>query len=132
MLRRLQRISSYLWASPATAIGLCVALAARAGGASVRRVDGVLEAGGGALGRMARRSHFVAITLGHVVVGIDETALAESREHERAHVRQYERFGPLFLPLYAASSLWAALRGGRMYWDNHFERQARDACTPRA
>jgi hypothetical protein len=67
-----------------------------------------------------------------VVVGIDETALAESREHERAHVRQYERFGPLFLPLYAASSLWAALRGGRMYWDNHFERQARDACTPRA
>jgi hypothetical protein len=132
MVRRLQRLSLYVWASPASAIGLCIALAARAGGASVRRVDGILEVGGGALFRLARRSRFIAITFGHVVIGIDEPTLAQCREHERAHVRQYERWGPLFLPLYAASSLWQAMRGRRMYWDNHFERQARDACTQRA
>ena len=132
MLAKLQRLPLYAWASPATAIGLCLATLARAGGASVRCVDGVLEIGGGSLGRMARQSRFVAITLGHVVLGVDEPTLDACRAHERAHVRQYERWGPLFLPLYAASSLWEALRGRRIYFDNHFERQARGACAPKA
>ena len=25
--------------------------------------------------------------------------------------------------------VWAGLRGRRLYWDNHFERQAREACA---
>jgi hypothetical protein len=129
--RRPRRWWRYLWAFPATAVGLCLAWVARIGGATTHRVDGVLETAGGAFGRAFARLPapfaFCAITLGHVVVGVDHSALARSRRHEHAHVRQYERWGLLFFPLYAASSLWEALRGNGPYRDNHFERQARAA-----
>jgi hypothetical protein len=65
-----------------------------------------------------------AITLGHVVLGRDERALAQTRAHERIHVRQYERWGAAFLPAYGAASLWAILSGGHYYFDNSFEREA--------
>ena len=65
-----------------------------------------------------------AITFGHVVLSVDELD-AEIMEHELVHVRQYERWGPLFWPAYVLSSLWARTRGGHAYWDNHFEREAR-------
>lgn len=127
--RRTVRLLRRAWASPASAVGLCVAAAACAGGATVRKVDGVIEVAGGGLGRVIGRLpaplRFCAITFGHVVVGVDHRALAACRTHEHAHVRQYERWGVLFFPLYAASSLWAAARGDRPYQDNHFERQAR-------
>jgi hypothetical protein len=91
----------------------------------------VLEVAGGTLGRAVARLpaplHFCAITFGHVVIGVDHGVLAECRMHEHAHVLQYERWGLLFFPLYAASSLWEALRGNGAYRDNHFERQARAA-----
>lgn len=45
--------------------------------------------------------------------------------HECEHIRQWQRFGPLFLPLYFASSAVAVLRGRRPYWDNGFESAAR-------
>lgn len=130
---RVRRPSTFLlcraWASPATAVGLCVAAAACAGGATVRTVDGVIEVAGGgfgrAIGRFPAPLRFCAITLGHVVLGVDHAALHACRTHEHAHVRQYERWGVLFFPLYAASSLWAAVRGKRPYQDNHFEQQAR-------
>ena len=70
-------------------------------------------------------ARFDAITLGHVVIGASPAALARCRAHERVHVRQYERFGVLFFPLYAASSALQWLRGRDPYWDNRFERQAR-------
>ena len=119
----------YLWASPATALGVAMALVARACGASGVIVNGVLEVGGGRLGqaitRLPRPFAFCAITFGHVVIGVDARSLAQFRAHERVHVEQYERWGILFFPLYIASSLWQALRGRRAYWDNHFEREAR-------
>jgi hypothetical protein len=97
----------------------------------MHRVDGVLEVAGGAFGRAVARLPapfgFCAITFGHVVVGVDHRVLAQCRTHEHAHVRQYERWGLLFFPLYAASSLWEAIRGNGLYRDNHFERQARAA-----
>lgn len=130
------RLWRYAWASPATAVGLTLAGIARAGGATVHSVDGVLEVAGGRLGRsiarLPRRFRFCAITFGHVVVGTDHRVLAECRKHEHAHVRQYERWGILFFPLYAASSLWAMLRGRAPYLDNHFERQARAAARTAA
>jgi len=46
--------------------------------------------------------------------------------HEVEHVRQWERFGPLYLPLYFGSSALVALRGKRAYWDNGFEVAARE------
>ena len=65
-----------------------------------------------------------ALTLGHVVWGRDGQCLVRSRAHERVHVRQYERWGPLFLPAYLLSSLLQLLRGRNPYRENHFERQA--------
>jgi hypothetical protein len=46
------------------------------------------------------------------------------RAHEQVHVRQYERWGPFFVPAYLASSLWQGLCGRHLYRDNHFERPA--------
>jgi hypothetical protein len=68
-----------------------------------------------------------AITLGHVVVGVSLAALDATRAHERAHVRQFERWGVLLLLLYPLAGLLAALRGGSPYFDNVFEREARAA-----
>ena len=125
------RIARYAWASPASALGLVVSLPALATGSSARVVEGVLEISGGLMGRVACRlpasTPFAAMTLGHVVLARDACSADACRRHEQAHVRQYERWGPLFLPLYAASSLWEALRGNPPYLDNHFERQARAA-----
>lgn len=122
------KLARYLWAAPSTFLGLLFAVAFRAGGAELRVVQGVLEAGGGRLGHLAGRlppaMRFSALTLGHVVLGTDARALDNCRSHEHVHVRQYECFGPFFLPLYFASSLWQWLRGRDPYFDNHFERQA--------
>lgn len=45
------------------------------------------------------RRGYAAITFGHVVVSAAEPTEALWR-HERGHVRQYERLGCAFLPLY--------------------------------
>jgi hypothetical protein len=45
--------------------------------------------------------------------------------HEVEHIRQWERYGPLFLPLYFGSSAVALCRGRRPYWENRFEAAAR-------
>jgi hypothetical protein len=50
--------------------------------------------------------------------------LDHCRTHELVHVRQYERWGPLFVPAYLASSAIIWLRGGDPYRDNPFEREA--------
>ena len=119
----------YLWAAPASAVGLVLTLAARAAGARMRVIDGTLEVAGGGIGpaiaRLPRRLQFHAITLGHVIIGVDEARLAACRAHERVHVRQYERWGVLFFTLYLGSSVVQLLRRRDPYWDNHFERQAR-------
>jgi len=122
------RVVRYVWASPNTAVGLVVAtLAVAWRRASI--VDGVVEVHGPSLGWALRRlvplrGGALAITLGHVVVGRDAHALRETREHERVHVAQYERWGPLFIPAYLAASAWALARGRHPYFDNVFEREA--------
>jgi hypothetical protein len=119
----------YVWAAPASAVGLVCVLAARAAGARMQVMDGTLEVAGGGIGpaieRLPRWMQFHAITLGHVIIGVDEARLAACRAHERVHVRQYERWGVLFFPLYFASSLIQLALRRDPYWDNHFERQAR-------
>jgi hypothetical protein len=64
------------------------------------------------------------MTLGHVVLAQDQRSLIASRKHERVHVAQYERWGPLMIPLYLISSGAAGLSGKHPYWDNRFEREA--------
>lgn len=118
----------YLWPLPATVIGLLAALPLIASGATSRSRAGVIEIAGGRLaGLLARRTKFLAITFGHVVLGLDHATLDRERAHEHAHVRQYERWGALLFPMYAAASLIARLRGGDWYWSNAFEREARAA-----
>jgi hypothetical protein len=120
---------AYAWAAPATAIGLLLGLLALRGGRAAIE-DGVLEIHGPLLRWVLShltvvRGGVAAITFGHVVLGRDGDALEWSRAHERVHVTQYERWGPFFLPAYAAASLWALARGGDFYQDNCFERAAR-------
>jgi len=119
---------AYLWASPNTAIGLMLGMGASLFGARTRIVRGAVEFCGGWIGSRlvhpASRFPFRAITFGHVILGTDAASLEAARDHEHVHVRQYESWGPFFLPAYLASSAWQVLRGRRCYRDNWFERQA--------
>lgn len=119
------RWARVLWASPNTLIGLVFGLVLLvATGARWRRVDGTFEIA--ALRQAPRRRWpFAAITLGHVIVGTHIEELQRLRAHEQVHVRQCERWGPLFLPAYALAGVWQWVRGRRAYWDNPFEVEAR-------
>ena len=125
---RTARLLRYLWAAPYTALGLLLGLAAVLLGGTARRHHGVIEIFGGRLGQLLARVpeplRFSAMTLGHVILAVDRSALGQLRLHEHVHVRQYERWGPLFLPAYLLSSLLQLLRGRNPYRENHFERQA--------
>lgn len=118
-----------LWALPCSVLGLGMWLVCRPFGARARVVDGTLEVvlqGAGPTRTAHRRAWpFAAITLGHVIVGVNHAELARLRAHERVHVRQYERWGAAFLLAYPAASLLQLLKGRRPYQDNCFERQAR-------
>ncbi|HEX4055977.1 MAG TPA: hypothetical protein VHX86_17065 [Tepidisphaeraceae bacterium] len=121
----------YMWAFPITALGLLLAAIVMISGGEVRIVEGVLEVCGGATDFCLRRivglllrGGASAMTLGHVVLARDSDLLLITRAHERVHVRQCERWGPLFIPAYVIASLWAWVTGRRPYKDNFFERQA--------
>lgn len=66
------------------------------------------------------------MTASHVVLGHTHDLLAMHRAHEHVHVREFERWGVLFFPAYLACSAYQWLRGRRLYWDNPFEREARE------
>ncbi len=126
---RWRRVLAYAWAAPTSMLGLLLLPLVLASGGRVRVVAGVLEIHGRAAAWLLRHATLVkggalALTLGHVVLGRDAGALDASREHERVHVRQCERWGPLFVPAYSMGSVWAWLRGGDLYKDNPFERAA--------
>ncbi len=122
------RLLAILWASPYTLVGLLLgAVGLCTGGhAQVRR--GVIEFYGGGVKWLLRQFFFgkgaMAFTLGHTVLGQTDAALDITREHERVHVRQYERWGPFMGPAYLGCSLVLRIVGKRPYRDNPFERQA--------
>jgi hypothetical protein len=126
----LARAARYLWASPATVIGLGAAVLAVRTGGSTQVVNGVLEVSGGRFLRFLLerctplKGGASAMTLGHVIIARNRDLLNQTRAHERVHVRQCERWGPLFIPAYFAASLLAWARGQHPYLDNHFEREA--------
>src|SRR5262245_23260334 len=122
-------MSRYLWASPNSLIGLLFVPTIFVASGGVRVVDGVLEVHGSLISWVLR--HVVpmdggaaAITFGHVVLGRDEEALAFTRVHERVHVRQYELWGPAFIPVYLLAAMWGLVTGTGMYSGNWFEREA--------
>ncbi|MGH8613581.1 MAG: hypothetical protein ACREYF_16580 [Gammaproteobacteria bacterium] len=125
-LKGLRAILIYCWALPNTLLGLGCGLLTLVTGGRVRARFGALEFYGGfaRLLLSAMLIHARAMTLGHVILGQDPKCLDAARDHEQGHVRQAEIWGPLFLPAYLISSLWALLRGGHFYFDNWFERDA--------
>lgn len=113
------RLAGYVWAAPLSAAGLLLGVLSAA---RPRVHEGALlfAGAGGPAGRMLRWRGFTAATLGHVIVAAGEPSERLLR-HELVHVRQAERWGPLFAPLYLAG----LLRYG--YRQNPFERAAYDA-----
>ena len=131
----LRRILVYMWAAPTSVIGLLFLIPPmlRLTHVHMRIVDGVLELHGGLVTRFLRHGTFLrggaaAMTLGHVVLGVNQRALDETRDHERVHVRQVERWGPAFIPAYLLASVIAWMRGQHPYLDNYFEREAFGRC----
>lgn len=119
----------YLWPAPWTLVGIVGALLAWLTGGSVSWRNGIVESAGGLWGkifpRMGPPGGIAAITIGHTVLAETENGLHQTRAHERVHVEQFERWGPLFPLLYCGASLAAWSRGGDYYLDNYFEREAR-------
>lgn len=124
----LRTTAKYLWALPNTLLGLCLVPPALLSGGKAERVQGVLEVHGPAIKRLLNGVPLIggasAITIGHVVIGRDAETLKRCREHEQVHVRQYEKWGPFFLPAYFLSSAAQWAKGGDAYSDNRFEREA--------
>lgn len=125
----MRRAIGYLWASPNTlaAVAIGLLLCGR-----FRWVQGVIEIDGPWVRQTLNRLPIQprAMTVGHVVFGTDLAALTVTRAHERVHVRQYERWGPAFIPVYLGWSLWLQLRGRDGYRENPFEVEAYAVDTP--
>ena len=135
MKTNIARVALLAWASPCSLVGLVLAGGVLLCGGRARRNAGTLEVclhrSMSAQGWLLRALPFRAITLGHVIVAATPRELDRLRAHELVHVRQYERWGPVFFLAYAASSVWQLLRGRRAYWDNHFEVEARARTSAR-
>ena len=119
----------HIWVLPNTLLGLPFAFFARLSGGGMQFTDGVLEAYGGRLRFLLMRPFWYcgpisAITLGYVVLGCDRPTLDRTRRHERVHVRQYERWGPFFIPAYVLAGAWVRFQGKNAYFDNPFEVEA--------
>ena len=84
------RLWRYVWPLPWTVAGLLAALLAGLLGAHWQHRLGALEVHGGLLAAVCRRLpaslRFEAITLGHVVLGLDTACLDGARAHEQVHV----------------------------------------------
>ncbi len=125
---RLISLAKILWVGPWSLWGLVIGGAGLLAGVGVRRRGRVLEFWGGPLPLFLKYFPFVAgspvATFGHVILGRSERYLDACRPHQMVHVKQYERWGPLFVPAYLTCwcVLWCC--GKRPYHDNPFEREA--------
>jgi hypothetical protein len=124
----MSRFLRYSWAAPTTLVGLVAGVLTLCSGGRVQCRRGALEFHGGFARWFAEKWCFMAMTLGHVILGRDPLCLEFCRDHEQAHVRQVERWGIAFIPAYLIASVLAWCRGDHYYRDNWFERDARRAC----
>lgn len=119
-----------IWASPWTGFGLLFGILALVTGGRMQRTGRVLEFWGGFAATFLRTFPLVsgasAVTFGHTVLARDLDAIERTRQHELVHVRQYERWGPLFVPAYLFHWVRLMLAGKHPYFDNPFEREAFD------
>ena len=126
MYGALLKILMILWASPYTLFGLFVGCLGLMTGGKFHKSVGALEFHGGAVSWFLKRIPIgpSAMTLGHTIIGLTKSDLDRTRDHEMVHVRQYERWGILFVPAYLIASLIAYLQGKNYYRDNSFEVEA--------
>lgn len=117
-----------VWTLPNTLIGLSIGLIGMCFGSRMHVSDRAIEFYDGGIKWLIHRfpngQFTLAMTLGHVVIGQTKAALDLSRTHEMVHVRQYERWGPFFIPAYLLASVYVWTRGRRPYRDNPFEIEA--------
>jgi hypothetical protein len=119
----------YIWTSPNSLIGLLFLPTVFFTDGGLQIVDGVLELHGSFISWVLQHCVLLpggawAITFGHVVLGRDAEALSLTRVHERVHVRQYEMWGPAFIPAYLVAALWGLVTRKSGYYGNFFEREA--------
>ena len=124
----LSRLACYTWAAPTTLVGLVAGTLTLGTGGRVRRRRGALEFHGGICPLVRRPDRLRRNDAGACDTRSECPCLERLRDHEQAHVRQAERWGPAFIPAYLAASMLAWSRGGHYYLDNWFERDARRAC----
>lgn len=119
-----------LWASPWSLWGMSIGILGLLTGGGLRRSGRILEFWGGFLPIFLKYFPFIAgspvATFGHVILGRCPRHLDACRPHQLIHVKQYECWGPLFVPTYIMCwfVLWCV--GKRPYYDNPFEREAFD------
>ena len=123
-IRTLGSLIKYCWVFPISCLGILLLPFVILSGGTVIIVAGVIEAEGPLASCLLSRLHIEAIVIGHVIFGQDRGSLVRCRKHEHVHIRQYERWGPLFPILYLLSSAAALLRGRHPYRNNRFEQEA--------
>lgn len=126
VVRSILKLLQYVWASPASLIGVGVGLLGLLTGGRWQIRRGVLEFHGGSINWCLSRLwiNARAITLGHTILSLSSYDLDVTRDHEHVHVRQYGRWGPFFIPAYLLCSLVLWIRGRDPYRDNPFEVEA--------
>lgn len=127
-IRAVWVVLSYMWASPNTLLGGCVGVVSLCCGGGMLTRSGAVGFTGKLIDAIFERlpNQPIAMTLGHVVLARNRDCFLITLPHELVHVRQYERWGPLFIPAYLCCSVGARLRGRDPYRDNPFEREAFD------
>ncbi len=134
MFRTIIKALLVLWASPNSLLGIVFGMCSMCFGGRAQMREGCIEFYGGLVAFFLKRTpsgSMAAMTLGHTIVGQTPEMLDRSREHEHVHVRQYERWGPFFLPAYFGWSLIMWLRRKNPYLDNPFEVEAYGVSDPR-
>jgi hypothetical protein len=128
LLRQSGRIAAIVWASPYSLLGIFIGLVGMLSGGQARLRDGALEFFGGGVAWFVRHlppgECTAGFTLGHVILGQTAAGLEQVGLHERVHVRQFERWGPLMGPAYLLASAWLWTVGRDAYRENPFEIQA--------
>ena len=128
------KILALIWASPNSLLGVLVGVLGMLSGGGVQFRQGCLEFYGGLIAKLLRctpmGTFIAAMTLGHTILGINREVLDTVRAHEQVHVRQYERWGPFFLPAYLGWSLILRIQKRDPYLDNPFEVEAYAVSDP--
>ena len=127
--RPLSTVIKYIWASPATSLGIFAGFIAVLLGATVNVFRGVIEISlrprSASVTQALARLPYAAITFGHVVIAQSEEYQNLLRAHERVHVAQYEKWGLVFFIAYPLESVLQRFQGNHPYLDNRFEVSAR-------